>query len=129
MKCLEKFQALLTAGTRLNNLKPIWNDRAWIVAFVFGLIHGFGFASVLSELGVSAGTLAQNLFGFNLGVEMGQLAVVLAFFPIAFLLRGTWLYRRLVFMGGSALVFLIAAIWAIERAFSLTIFPALSALF
>jgi hypothetical protein len=100
----------------LNNLWPIVSRRRWMVAFGFGLIHGFGFASVLTDLGLPRDALLLALVGFNLGVESGQLAIVAAFLPVAYVLRGTWLYRRLVFVGGSAAIVLIAALWFAERA-------------
>ncbi|MGZ8267693.1 MAG: HupE/UreJ family protein, partial [Burkholderiales bacterium] len=62
----------------LNNIWPVVYGRRWIVAFGFGLIHGFGFASVLAELGLPRDTLLTALVGFNLGVEAGQLVVVAA---------------------------------------------------
>jgi len=61
-----------------------------MVAFAFGLIHGFGFASVLRDLGLPQGALLIALVGFNLGVEVGQLAIVSAFLPIAYALRASW---------------------------------------
>ncbi len=102
-----------------NNLFPLVHAGRWRVAFLFGLVHGFGFASVLQDLGLPQGALALALVGFNLGVEVGQLAIVLVFLPAAFLLRASWVYRRLVFFGGSAATVLIAATWLIERMFDL----------
>jgi hypothetical protein len=102
-----------------NNLWPVVEHRRWVVAFVFGLIHGFGFASVLTDLGLPADTLVLSLLGFNLGVETGQLAIVAGFLPAAYLLRNTALYRRGVFMGGSALTLLVALVWLAERALDL----------
>jgi hypothetical protein len=99
----------------LNNLRPLFGRREWIVAFVFGLVHGFGFAGVLAELGLPAGALALALVGFNLGVEVGQLAIVLVFVPVAFGLRETWAYRTLVFRFGSLVVAGIAAVWMVQR--------------
>jgi len=93
--------------------------RRWVVAFCFGLIHGFGFASVLTELGLPAGALVLSLVGFNLGVEVGQLAIVAGFLPLAFVLRHTAFYRRGVFVWGSLFTVLVAAIWLVERAFDL----------
>jgi hypothetical protein len=84
-----------------NNLKPLVEGRRWLVAFVFGLIHGFGFASVLAELGLPQQALVLSLLGFNLGVEVGQLAIVAVFLPLAYALRNTGFYRRGVFIGGS----------------------------
>ena len=101
----------------LNNLWPVVREGRWLVAFGFGLVHGFGFASVLAELGLPQDTLLLALVGFNLGVEAGQLVIVGAFLPLAYLQRDTWIYRRVVFAGGSALIVLVAALWLVERAF------------
>lgn len=107
-----------------NNLYPVVQRRRWLVAFGFGLIHGFGFASVLTELGLPQGALVLSLLGFNLGVETGQLAIVAVFLPMAYVLRNTLLYRKLVFLGGSWLTLLLALVWLIERAFRLQVIPA-----
>ena len=103
----------------LNNLWPVVQRGRWLVAFAFGLIHGFGFASVLADLGLPQGNLLLALVGFNLGVEAGQLCIVAAFLPIAYALRHTWMYRRMIFVGGSAAIALIAALWMVERVFDL----------
>jgi hypothetical protein len=105
----------------LNNVSPLVHRRRWAVAFGFGLIHGFGFAGVLSGLGLPQGALALALVGFNLGVEAGQLVIVAAFLPFAFRLRGGWVYRRLILVGGSATVAALATLWLIERAFEVTL--------
>jgi hypothetical protein len=105
----------------LNNVFPVVHERRWMVAFAFGLIHGFGFASVLRDLGLPQGALLIALVGFNLGVEVGQLAIVSAFLPIAYALRASWLYRRLVFVGGSIVIAAVAGIWLVERAFNMKI--------
>jgi hypothetical protein len=68
-------------------------------------------------------SLALSLFGFNVGVELGQLAIVGVFRPAAFWLRGPWTYRRVVLGGGSALIAAIAGVWLVERAFNVTILP------
>jgi hypothetical protein len=107
----------------LNNLFPVFHGRRWAVAFGFGLIHGFGFASVLADLGLPQATLALALVGFNLGVEAGQLAIVAVFLPVAFTLRRTRFYRWGVFTIGSALIALVAAGWFIDRAFKLALMP------
>jgi hypothetical protein len=108
----------------LNNLVPLLQGRRWIAAFVFGLIHGFGFASVLADLGLPQASLLLALVGFNLGVEIGQLAIVAVFLPLAYLLRRTWAYRKLVLTTGSSLIVLIAAIWLVERVFDLKLVSA-----
>ena len=63
--------------------------RAWTPAFLFGLLHGFGFAGVLSEIGLPAGSRALSLFGFNLGVELGQLTFVLPAVLVVVLIRNS----------------------------------------
>ena len=100
----------------LNNIWPLFQRRRWWVAFAFGLIHGFGFASVLADLGLPQGTLLLALVGFNLGVETGQLAIVCAFLPLAYTLRGTWFYRVMIFSAGSAAIAAVALMWLVERA-------------
>ena len=108
----------------LNNLWPLVGGRRWVVAFGFGLIHGFGFASVLADLGLPQDALVLALVGFNLGVELGQLAIVLAFLPLAYALRGSLFYRRGVLVAGSVLIAVIASAWFLERAFQIPVFPA-----
>ncbi len=107
----------------LNNVWPVFHGRRWMVAFVFGLLHGFGFASVLTDLGLPQGALALALLGFNLGVEAGQLAIVAAFLPTAYLLRRSVFYRRVVLLGGSLLIAVLASVWLVERAFELKLMP------
>jgi hydrogenase/urease accessory protein HupE len=71
------------------NLLGKKGDKRWMLAFGFGLIHGFGFASALAELELSRSELAAALFGFNAGVELGQAALVLLALPLLLLLRRT----------------------------------------
>ncbi len=107
-----------------NNLWPVVERRRWLVAFSFGLIHGFGFASVLTELGLPKDALVLSLLGFNAGVEVGQLAIVAVFLPLAYLLRNTTLYRNGVFIGGSILTMLVALLWLVERVFNVKLISA-----
>jgi hypothetical protein len=107
-----------------NNLHPIVQGRRWLVAFGFGLIHGFGFASVLAELGLPQDALVLSLEGFNLGVEVGQMAIVAAFLPVAFLLRNTRFYQRGIFVAGSIITMSVATVWLVERVFDLKIISA-----
>lgn len=113
------FSVMLAAT---NNIAKIWNDRSWLFAFVFGLIHGFGFASALTELQLQRSNLMAALISFNCGVEIGQLAIVAMFLPVAFALQRTKIYRRVALIGGSAAIIAIAGAWLIERAFAVTIF-------
>lgn len=91
--------------------------RMWL-AGAFGLIHGFGFAAVLKEFGLPPEALGWSLFGFNLGVEIGQLAVVV---PLALLLGWLWRKRpplaRQIATGGSIVVVAGGVYWFVERVF------------
>ena len=118
-RLVESAIALSVVLAAANNVWPMVAHRRWAVAFCFGLIHGFGFASVLAELGLPADALALSLLGFNLGVETGQLAIVAVFLPVAYVLRHTAFYRKGVFVGGSLLTMLVAGVWLVERAFDM----------
>ena len=106
----------------VNNIVPLFRGRRPLAAFAFGLIHGFGFAGVLADLGLPQGALVLSLAGFNAGVELGQLAIVAAFLPLAYLTRRTWFYRQLMSTGSVAIA-LIAAVWLFERAFDMKVLP------
>ncbi len=120
---IESAIAISVAVAAFNNIRPFFRDGAWLVAFAFGLIHGFGFANALTELGTSSTALALTLLGFNLGVEIGQLVIVLIFLPVAFALRSSWFYQRVTVGFGSAVIILCASLWAIERVFDLKLMP------
>lgn len=107
----------------VGNLYPTMLSRRWMVAFGFGLIHGFGFAAVLTDLGLPHASLLLSLVSFNIGVEIGQLAIVAAFLPMAYLIRRSWSYPRLILTGGSLAVVAIALVWFTERAFDLQLLP------
>lgn len=123
-RLVESAIALSVVLAAANNVWPVVAHRRWVVAFCFGLIHGFGFASVLAELGLPTDALALSLLGFNLGVEVGQLAIVAVFLPLAFALRHTAFYRKGVFVWGSLLTMLVAAVWMVERAFDIKLIMA-----
>jgi hypothetical protein len=115
--------ALTVTLAALNNICPVIRGRRWIVGFGFGLIHGFGFASALMDLGLPKDALALSLAGFNLGVETGQLAIVAAFLPLAYLSRGAWFYRTIVVTCGSWFIVVVATLWFLERSLNLRILP------
>ena len=94
---VESAIALSVVLAALNNVYAVFHQRRWMVAFAFGLIHGFGFASVLADLGLPQEALLLALVGFNLGVEVGQLCIVALFLPLAFALRRTRFYRQFSF--------------------------------
>ncbi len=122
-RLVESVIAASVVVAAVNNLWPFFRDRAAWVVFAFGLVHGFGFASVLGDLGLPVDATALALAGFNLGVEAGQLVIVAAFLPVAFLLRSGWFYRRVVCVGGSALIAVVATGWLVERTFDLRFLP------
>jgi hypothetical protein len=105
----------------LNNLWPMFQRRRAMAAFGFGLLHGFGFAGVLIDLGLPQASLMLSLLGFNVGVELGQIAIVCVFLPLAFLARNTVAYRKAIFSGGSALIALVALVWLAERGLDIQI--------
>jgi len=118
-RLVESAIALSVVLTAANNLWPLVNHRRWLMAFGFGLIHGFGFASVLAELGLPADALALSLLGFNAGVEVGQMVIVAIFLPMAFWLRNTGFYLKGLFVMGSWLTLLVAMVWLLERVFDI----------
>lgn len=99
----------------LNNLWPVVTRRIWLVGFGFGLVHGFGFAGALSELGLPAGARVIALLGFNLGVEVGQLAVVAVLLPMLFLARRSRWYARAGLPMVSLAIAALAAWWLFQR--------------
>jgi hypothetical protein len=114
-RLIESAIAASVAVAALNNLLPFYSEHGWAVAFGFGLLHGFGFANALRDLGLHQGQLAITLFGFNLGVELGQLAIVAIFLPVALSLRTLLFYPRVLVRLASALIVLLSATWFAER--------------
>jgi hypothetical protein len=121
-RLIESTIAASVVVAALNNLYPLVEKRLWIVAFVFGLVHGLGFANVLTDLALPKPALAVSLVSFNLGVEAGQLAIVATFLPVAYLLRRSRLYPRLVLRAGSLSIVAVASVWLIERSLNVSIF-------
>ncbi len=114
-RLVETAIALSVVAAALNNLVRLIDAR-WAVAFALGLLHGFGFSSVLVDLGLPSGQLVAALLGFNLGVELGQAAIVLVTLPLLYMIRSTFAYRALV-LGGSTAAALLATFWTYERLF------------
>jgi len=113
---LISFSILLVALQNIfsSTLKP---SRIGIV-FLFGLVHGLGFASSLSQLGLPQNAYLSSLFMFNIGVELGQLTVIF----LAFFLAGKWFgkkayYHKRIVVPVSLLIILIAGYWTVERIF------------
>ena len=107
----------------LDNIWAIFPVRRIVVTFFFGLIHGFGFASVLAELNLPTADFAWALLQFNVGLEVGQLMIVIVATAVLFNLRGWSKYRPLVIRGGSLVAMSIAGLWFIERTANVKILP------
>src|SRR5206468_305465 len=91
---------------RAHNPSP--TSHRWLLTFFFGLIHGFGFANVLREMGLPTTGLIRCLLTFNLGVEFGQLVIAICLLPLAYVLHH-WKHGRKVAMGISILLALFGA--------------------
>ena len=105
----------------LNNIYPFFKGWTWTIIFAFGLFHGFGFAGVLGHLAYNNTALVRTLLGFNVGVELGQLAIIGIAFPLAYAIRSRSFYDGLVLKFGSFAIALVALMWLMERAFGVTI--------
>jgi len=107
----------------IDNLRPIFHGRRALVTFAFGLIHGFGFAGVLGELKLPAADFAWALLRFNLGLEAGQLAIVLAVTAVLYGLRARPGYPAWIVGGGSTLAALVGLGWFVERVANVSLLP------
>jgi hydrogenase/urease accessory protein HupE len=114
---VESAIALSIAYVALENLFPRFAlSRRWTISFLFGLVHGFGFSSVLREIGLPKENLVLSLLNFNLGVEAGQLAVVLVVAPLLMRLRSkSWEPRMVAVI--SIAILAMGLYWFVERAF------------
>jgi hypothetical protein len=123
-RLVESVIAASVAVVAVNNLMPmIKGQDRWMIAFGFGLIHGFGFASVLAGLGLSESSLLAGLIGFNVGVEVGQLVIVAALLPVLYHVRVFKLYRPAILIGGSLVILMISLLWLVDRAFDIGFMP------
>jgi hypothetical protein len=107
----------------VDNIYPVLRGRRKLFSFLFGLIHGFGFAGALAELDLPLRDFVIALLQFNLGVEAGQLMVVAVVLVALLALRNWQRYPLLVLRGGSALAVLVAFIWLGERVFDVKVLP------
>ena len=106
--------ALSIAYIGLENLIDKHWTKAWHITFVFGLVHGFGFANVLKEMELSSVQLASSLFSFNLGVEIGQVFIVSMVFPLLLFVR-KYQWRMWVIRGIAMFIFAFGVFWFFER--------------
>jgi len=112
---VETVIALSIIAMALKNLFPAMSRHSWVLIFVFGLFHGLGFASVMGDLQFRVGFLERILIMFNIGVEIGQLILVVILLPILFWMRKKSFYQPVVLKGLSILTILISIWWVLER--------------
>lgn len=120
---VESLIAASVLATALDNIWPFLPRRRWLVAFAFGLLHGFGFASVLADLNLPNSSLVLSLLGFNIGVEIGQLILVAIIVPLAYLSRSTAAYPRFALRSGSFVIAALSLGWLLERSLNLQLMP------
>ncbi|MDO6705585.1 HupE/UreJ family protein [Photobacterium sp. 1_MG-2023] len=111
---VELMIAISVLFAAMNNIFPLVSRLGWIT-FGFGLLHGMGFASVLGDLGLPARHTILAIVSFNLGVEVGQLAILLIALPGLIWLRHTWSYQRWIMPVSSAFIAIMAIRWSLER--------------
>jgi len=114
---VESIIALSIILVAVNNVIPTFRDKTWLLIFGFGLFHGLGFASVMAHLPFRMLDLVRVMLAFNIGVEIGQLAIVIVVFPVLYSLRKSVAYPSVVLKFGSIVIGLVASYWLIERAY------------
>jgi hypothetical protein len=120
-RLVESMIALSIIFVAVNNIVPKFHVNTLAVIFFFGLFHGMGFASVMGDLPFRMVDLLKVILAFNIGVELGQIAIVAAIMPLLFWLARSQLYPRMVLVGGSVAICFVAAFWLVERATGLTL--------
>ena len=102
-------------ASAMMNLQKKYQFNHWQLAFVFGLIHGLGFANGLKDLGLASDYFLETLIAFNVGVEFGQLSTVLVVvLPVLMLVRSEEAKRRIMIWGSLA-VLAISTLWFVQR--------------
>lgn len=115
-KLVETLIALSIAAAALHNIRPIFGHREWTLAFAFGLFHGMGFAGLVQDLDIDRTTQLVSLLGRNVGIEIGQLVIILITFPGLFILRRTRAYLPLMYLASAGLA-VLSLVWVVERVF------------
>ncbi len=115
VRLVESVIALSITYVAVENVAGADPRRRWLLAFGFGLMHGFGFSNVLREMSIPRQVLAWSLASFNVGVELGQVAIVSLAYPLLLLTRRTrwsaWVVR-----GASAAIGVAGLYWLVQRA-------------
>ncbi len=118
-RLVESVIALSIVLVALNNVFAKVKEGSLLIVLLLGLFHGLGFASVMGHLPFRMLDILKTVIGFNIGVELGQIAIVAVVFPILFALRKTEAYRTWIVTGTSLVLAAIATWWFVQRAFDL----------
>ena len=118
-RLVESMIALSIILVAWNNITGKVRGGALLVILFLGLFHGLGFASVMGHLPFRMGDLLKSVVAFNIGVEFGQVAIVVVLFPLLWALRSRPAFVPLVLNAGSAVLIVIAGFWFVQRAFGL----------
>ena len=117
-KIVEPIIAASIAIIAIENIVfPGYKPYRLVVVFIFGLIHGLGFAGALSGFDLEPSSLLIGLFGFNLGVEFGQLSLLFAAYMFTAQIKNKENYRQWIVLPGSIIIALFGVYWTIERIF------------
>ncbi|QKS48329.1 HupE/UreJ family protein (plasmid) [Paenibacillus cellulosilyticus] len=111
---VEPLIALSICFVAIDNMIRKQVSGRWILTFLFGLVHGMGFADILQEMDIPRTELAADLISFNLGIETVQLTLVAAALPLLYWLH-SWKFSRRVVIAGSSIAFMLGGIWLIDR--------------
>ncbi|MDM0052588.1 HupE/UreJ family protein [Variovorax sp. J22R115] len=122
-RVIEPAIAITILLAAVDNIYPVLRGRRKLFSFLFGLIHGFGFAGALAEMELPTRGFVLALLQFNLGVEAGQLVVVFVALGALLAMRHWRRYEPVLLHGGSTAAVLIAGIWFMERVFDLKVLP------
>lgn len=106
--------AISVAYSALNVLTH-WIKRVMLMTVTFGLLHGLGFAGALSELGLSQSNQLTSILGFNLGVEIGQIVIILLAFPILWLIKKQPTLQKIIIPTIAFAIFVLGLYWVWER--------------
>jgi len=116
---VESMIALSIVLVAVNNITKTWREGSLLIILVLGLFHGLGFATVMGHLPFRIPDMLKMVIRFNIGVELGQIAIVSALFPLLYWLRKRSIYVPGVLQAGSAVLALVAGYWFVQRAFGL----------
>ena len=116
-RIVEAAIALSICYIAIENIYKKEIKHRWLLAFIFGLIHGFGFASILQDFTVDKSNLISLVLAFNIGVEVGQLLILAALLPVLYLLRMKFKSKSIT-ENVSIAVFIMGFDWFLERAFN-----------